>query len=104
MQVKTGDRVLLHAQAKAEPAEDVITRDYNAQLPQTRVTAAAGGSPIQPDPATEISCGLHQGHALSLRRRAHGVVNLSGRGMLVLSVTRQLGLGNSFARLFWRAA
>jgi hypothetical protein len=54
MQVKTRDRVLLHAQAKAEPAEDVITRDYYAQLPQIRVTAAAGGNPMQPETAAEI--------------------------------------------------
>jgi len=31
--------------------------------------------------------------------RSAGIVNLSGRGMLVVSVARQLGLGNSFARL-----
>src|SRR5918997_4045582 len=54
MQVKTRDLVLLHAQAKAEPAEDVITRDYYAQLPHIRVTAAAGGNPMQTDNATEI--------------------------------------------------
>jgi hypothetical protein len=30
---------------------------------------------------------------------SQGIVNLSGRGMLVVSVARQLGLGNSFARL-----
>src|SRR5438309_1118323 len=28
-----------------------------------------------------------------------GIVNLSGRGMLLVSVARQLGSGNSFARL-----
>jgi len=28
MQVKTGDRVLLQAQAKAEPADNVITRAF----------------------------------------------------------------------------
>jgi hypothetical protein len=33
--------------------------------------------------------------ALSVR----GIVNLSGRGMLVVLVARQLGWGNSFARL-----
>ena len=54
MQIKTRDRVLLHAQAKAEPAEDVITRDYYAQLPQIRVTAAAGENPMQPETAAEI--------------------------------------------------
>jgi len=30
---------------------------------------------------------------------ATGIVNLSGRGMLVVSVARRLGSGNSFARL-----
>jgi hypothetical protein len=30
---------------------------------------------------------------------AAGIVSLSGRGMLVVSVARKLGLGNSFARL-----
>ncbi len=45
MQVKSRDHVLLNAQAKAEPAEDVVTRDYYAQLPQIRVTAAAGANP-----------------------------------------------------------
>jgi hypothetical protein len=35
----------------------------------------------------------------ALRMQASGIVNLSGRGMLVVSVARQLGLGNSFARL-----
>ncbi len=54
MQIKTRDRVLLHAQAKAEVAEDVITRDYYAQLPQIRVTAAAGANPMQPEAAAEI--------------------------------------------------
>jgi hypothetical protein len=32
-------------------------------------------------------------------RRWPGIVNLTGRGMLVVSVARQLGSGNSFARL-----
>jgi hypothetical protein len=31
--------------------------------------------------------------------RRGGIVNLSGRGMLVVSVARQLGSGNSFDRL-----
>jgi hypothetical protein len=32
-------------------------------------------------------------------RLSGGIVNLSGRGMLLVSVVRQLGLRNSFARL-----
>jgi len=35
------------------------------------------------------------------RRTPEGIVNLSGRGMLLVSVTRQLGSGNSFACLLW---
>ena len=54
MQVKSRDHVLLNAQAMAEPAEDVVTRDYYAQLPQIRVTGAAGANPLQPDAGVEI--------------------------------------------------
>jgi hypothetical protein len=54
MKVKTHDHVLLNAQAKADPAEDVMTRDYYAQLPQLRLTAAASENPAQPETATEI--------------------------------------------------
>jgi hypothetical protein len=54
MQVKTRDQILLNAQAKAEPAEDVVTRDYYAQLPQIRVTPVAGGNPTTPEIAAEI--------------------------------------------------
>src|SRR5580704_1268113 len=47
---------------------------------------------------------LHRAIAPSCRRALRkitdeGIVNLSGRGMLVVSVARQLGSGNSFARL-----
>jgi hypothetical protein len=45
MQVKTRDQILLNAQAKAEPAEDVITRDYYAQLPQIRLSGGASANP-----------------------------------------------------------
>jgi len=54
MQVKTRDRVLLQAQAKAEPADNVITRDYYASLPQIRLTGAASGNPTHPNEAVEI--------------------------------------------------
>jgi hypothetical protein len=54
MQVKTRDQVLLNAQAKAEPAEDVITRDYYAQLPQIRLRGGASANPAMPETATEI--------------------------------------------------
>ncbi|MGD9616432.1 MAG: hypothetical protein AB7H90_04670 [Alphaproteobacteria bacterium] len=54
MQVKTPDRILLNAQAKAEPAENVITRDYYASLPQIRLTAGIVANPMQPATAAEI--------------------------------------------------
>src|SRR3954465_2404252 len=54
MQVKTPDRVLLHAQAKAEPADNVITRDYYASLPQIRLTGVAGANPATPATGAEI--------------------------------------------------
>jgi hypothetical protein len=54
MQVKTRDRVLLQAQAKAEPADNVITRDYYASLPQIRLTGVASGNPTHPNQAVEI--------------------------------------------------
>lgn len=54
MQVTAHDRILLRAQAKAEPAEDVVTRDYYASLPQVRLTGVAGVNPAQPDAPVEI--------------------------------------------------
>lgn len=54
MQVKTRDQILLHAQAKAEPADNAITRDYYASLPQIRLTGAASANPAQPETAVEI--------------------------------------------------
>ena len=54
MQVKTRDQVLLQAQAKAEPADNVVTRDYYASLPQIRVTGVASGNPTHPNQAVEI--------------------------------------------------
>lgn len=54
MQAKTRDQILLNAQAKAEPADNAITRDYYASLPQIRLTAVAAANPAQSDTATEI--------------------------------------------------
>src|SRR5436853_5859356 len=48
------------------------------------------------EPRAKSSAG---GVGASSRREQGGIVNLSGRGMLVVSVARQLGSGNSFARL-----
>jgi hypothetical protein len=54
MQAKTHDRVLLNAQAKAEPADNAITRDYYASLPQIRLTGTPSANPVQPNEAVEI--------------------------------------------------
>src|SRR5438067_9549201 len=47
----------------------------------SKLSGSMGNSPLRPS----IKCG--------------GIVNLSGRGMLLVPVARQLGSGNSFARL-----
>jgi hypothetical protein len=54
MQVKTRDRVLLQAQAQAEPADNVITRDYYASLPQLRLTGVPTGNPTHPQTGVDI--------------------------------------------------
>src|SRR4051794_32793929 len=54
MQVKTPDRILLNAQARAEPADNAITRDYYASLPQIRLTGAPSTNPATPGAAVEI--------------------------------------------------
>src|SRR5437870_998163 len=50
MLVRTGERTQLQARAKAEPIDDVVTRDYYTLRPQIRMT----GDPGQPDPAEVI--------------------------------------------------
>ena len=54
MQAKIPDRVLLNAQARAEPADNAITRDYYASLPQIRLTGAPSANPATPGAAVEI--------------------------------------------------
>jgi len=54
MQVTRRDRVLLHAQAKAEPADNAITRDYYASLPQIRLTGVPDANPAHPATGAEI--------------------------------------------------
>jgi hypothetical protein len=54
MQVKTRDRVLLNAQARVEPADNIITRDYYASLPQIRLTGIASANPATPDAEVEV--------------------------------------------------
>jgi hypothetical protein len=50
MQVKSREQILLHAQARAEPADNFITRDYYASLPQIRLTGAPTAGPASADP------------------------------------------------------
>jgi hypothetical protein len=51
MLVRRGEHVDLEARAKAEPADDVLTRDYYTLRPQLRLT---GDQPMQPEVATEV--------------------------------------------------
>jgi hypothetical protein len=55
MLVRNGDRTCLEAPAKAEPADDVVTRDYYTQLPQIRLTGNPTGRPLQPETPTEVT-------------------------------------------------
>jgi hypothetical protein len=48
MLVKRGEHTDLEARAKAEPADDVVTRDYYTQRPQIRLTGDPTG-PMQPE-------------------------------------------------------
>jgi hypothetical protein len=55
MRVRRGEHTDLEAPAKAEPADDVMTRDYYTQLPQIRLTGNPTGRPMQPETPTEIT-------------------------------------------------
>ncbi len=48
MRVKNGDHTYLEAPAKAEPAENKLTRDFYTQLPQIRLTGDPITRPMQP--------------------------------------------------------
>ena len=82
----------------------VSARLTSAHSPAERIR---GGAPAAlADLDVCIACGIVTAMpALGLtawprsRTAATGIVNLSGHGMLVLSVARQLGSGNSFTRL-----
>jgi len=51
MLVRRGEHTDLAAPAKAEPADDVVWRDYYTRLPQIRLT----GDPVPSETATEIT-------------------------------------------------
>ena len=55
MLVRRGEHTDLEARAKAEPAADVLTRDYYTLRPQIRLTADPADQPRQPETATEIT-------------------------------------------------
>jgi hypothetical protein len=55
MLVREGDRVYLEARVKAEPADDVLTRDYYTLRPQIRLTGDSTGRPTQPKTPTEVT-------------------------------------------------
>ena len=53
MRVKSGDHTYPEAPAKAEPAENVLTRDFYTQLPQIRLTGDSTNHPMQPKAPSE---------------------------------------------------
>jgi hypothetical protein len=55
MLVRRGEHTDLEARAKAEPADDVLTRDYYTLRPQIRLTADAGDHPTQLAVPTEVT-------------------------------------------------
>src|SRR5436305_2315757 len=54
MRVRSGDRTLVEARAAAEPAEDMLTHDYYAQLPQIRLTRDLTNHRAQSEAAAEV--------------------------------------------------
>src|SRR5437762_14303773 len=54
MRVRRGEYTDLEARAKAEPADDVLTRDYYTLRPQIRLTGDATGHAMRSEPPTEI--------------------------------------------------
>src|SRR5438874_9397955 len=55
MLVRRGEYTDLEARAKAEPADDVLTRDYYTLRPQIRLIADPSDQPMQPEPPTEVT-------------------------------------------------
>ena len=55
MLVREGDRTYLEARAKAEPADDVLTRDYYTLRPQIRLTGYSTGLQPQRETPTEVT-------------------------------------------------
>ena len=55
MLVRRGEHTDLEAPARAEPADDVLTRDYYTLLPQIRITGAPTSRPTQPKTSIEVT-------------------------------------------------
>ena len=55
MLVRHGDRTIVDARAKAEPAADVLTEDFYTQLPQIRLTANPTSRQRLPTTPTEVT-------------------------------------------------
>ena len=54
MRVRRGEYTDLEARAKAEPADDVLTRDYYTLRPQIRLTGDPADRAIRPEAPTEV--------------------------------------------------
>jgi len=54
MLVRRGEYTDLEARAKAEPADDVLTRDYYTLRPQIRLTGDPADRAIRPEAPTEV--------------------------------------------------
>src|SRR3984893_1762090 len=55
MLIRRGQHTDLDAQAEAEPADSVVTRDYYTQLPQIRLTASSTDRSMHPETLTEVT-------------------------------------------------
>lgn len=55
MLVRERDRIYMEVPAKAEPADNVLTRDYYTQLPQMRLTGNSADRPMLPETSTEVT-------------------------------------------------
>jgi hypothetical protein len=55
MLVRQGERTYLEARAKAEPGEDLLTRDYYTLRPQIRLTGDPAERPTPPETPTDVT-------------------------------------------------
>ena len=55
MQVRQGDRVILDARAKAEPAESVVTEDFYTQLARLRLSPDPTSRQTHPEIPTDVT-------------------------------------------------